>query len=119
MKRILGDIRRADADFDLIRRGERVAVGVSGGKDSLVLLRAMALYSRFDIRPFEVIAITLKTGDPFDTGRIRTLCEELDVSYYVEECDLIHELFDVRKEEHPCALCARLLWSSCSAFPRR
>ena len=80
MKRILDDIRRADADFDLIRRGERVAVGVSGGKDSLVLLRAMALYSRFDIKPFEVIAITLKTGDPFDTGRIRTLCEELDVS---------------------------------------
>lgn len=108
MKRILGDIRRADADFDLIRRGDRVAIGVSGGKDSLVLLRAMVLYSRFDVKPFEVIAITLKTGDPFDIGGIRTLCEELDVTYYVEECDLIHELFDVRKEEHPCALCARL-----------
>lgn len=108
MKRLLGDIRRADEDFGLIAAGDRVAVGVSGGKDSLVLLRALAVYSRFDRKPFSVIAITLKTGDPFDVAPIRALCEELDVPYYVEETDLLHQLFEVRKEENPCALCARL-----------
>ena len=108
MKRLLGDIRRADEDFHMIARGDRVAVGVSGGKDSLMLLRALAVYSRFAVKPFEVVAITLKTGDPFDIAPIRALCEKLNVPYVVEECDLIHQLFDVRREENPCALCARL-----------
>jgi tRNA 2-thiocytidine biosynthesis protein TtcA len=108
MKRLLGDIRRADTDFGMISRGDRVAIGVSGGKDSLMLLRAMAVYSRFESKPFEAVAITLKTGDPFDTAPIRELCGELGIPYYVQECDLIHQLFDVRHEENPCALCARL-----------
>ena len=108
MKRLLGDIRRADADFDMLQAGDRVAVGVSGGKDSLVLLRALAVYSRFSVKPFEVVALTLKTGDPFDTSEIAALCEELQVPYIVEECDLMYQLFEVRKAENPCALCARL-----------
>lgn len=108
MKRLLGDIRRADEDFSMIQRGDRVAVGVSGGKDSLVLLRALKIYSQFSIKPFEVIALTLKTGDPFDVSPIRALCEELDIPYIVEECDLMYQLFEVRKAENPCALCARL-----------
>ena len=108
MKRLLGDIRRADADFHMIDAGDRVAVGVSGGKDSLVLLRALSVYSRFSVKPFEVVALTLKTGDPFDVSGISALCEELQIPYVVEECDLLHQLFEVRKAENPCALCARL-----------
>lgn len=108
MKRLLGDIRRADEDFGLIERGDRVAVGVSGGKDSLVLLRALAVYSRFENKPFDLVAVTLKTGEPFDVSPIRALCGELGVPYLVEETDLIHQLFEVRREENPCALCARL-----------
>lgn len=108
MKRLLGDIRRADQDFGMIAAGDRVAVGVSGGKDSLVLLRALAVYSRFECKPFSVVALTLKTGDPFDTAPIAALCETLRIPYIVEECDLIRELFEVRREPNPCALCARL-----------
>lgn len=108
MKRLLGDIRRADQDFDMIARGERVAVGVSGGKDSLMLLRALAVYSRFESKPFDVVAITLKTSESFDESPIRALCEQMHVPYHVEKCDLMHELFDVRKAENPCALCARI-----------
>lgn len=108
MKRLLGDIRRADEDFSMIQRGDRVAVGVSGGKDSLVLLRALKIYSQFSVKPFEVVALTLKTGDPFDISPIRQLCEEIDIPYIVEACDLMYQLFEVRKAENPCALCARL-----------
>lgn len=108
MKRLLGDIRRADEDFHMIQAGDRVAVGVSGGKDSLVLLRALAVYSRFAVKPFSVVALTLKTGDPFDTSGIAALCQEIGVPYVVEECDLMHQLFEVRKAENPCALCARI-----------
>ncbi len=108
MKRLLGDIRRADEDFSMIQAGDHVAVGVSGGKDSLVLLRALKIYSQFSVKPFHITALTLKTGDPFDVTPIRALCEELDIPYIVEECDLLHQLFEVRKAENPCALCARL-----------
>lgn len=108
MKRLLGDIRRADTDFDMIHRGDRVAVGVSGGKDSLVLLRALAVYSRFAAKPFEVVGITLKPGEPFDTTPVRAMCEELGVEYHVQESDLFYQLFEVRRETHPCALCARI-----------
>lgn len=108
MKRLLGDIRRADTDFSMIEAGDHVAVGVSGGKDSLVLLRALHIYSQFSVKPFRITALTLKTGDPFDVSPIRALCEELDIPYIVEECDLLYQLFEVRKAENPCALCARL-----------
>lgn len=108
MQRLLGDIRRADEDFGMIRAGERVAVGVSGGKDSLVLLRALKLYSAFESKPFSLTALTLKTGEPFDTAGIAALCEALEVPYIVEECDLMHQLFEVRREKNPCALCARI-----------
>lgn len=108
MKRLLGDIRRADEDFSMIQANDHVAIGVSGGKDSLVLLRALKIYSQFSVKPFRITALTLKTGDPFDASPIRALCEELDIPYIVEECDLLHQLFEVRKAENPCALCARL-----------
>ena len=109
MKEILGCIRRADQDYHMIESGDRVAVGVSGGKDSVLLLYALSLYRRFSPHPFELEAVTLTTGfEPFDLTPIRALCEELNVPYVVEECDLIHQLFDVRREENPCALCARL-----------
>ena len=109
MKRILGDLRRADQDFGLIQSGDRVAVGVSGGKDSLVLLEALALYRKFSPHSFELGAITVSMGlEPFDLSGVAALCEELDVPYHVEKTQIGRIVFEERKEPNPCALCAKM-----------
>jgi len=109
MKTVLGCIRKADTDFDMIQAGDRVAVGVSGGKDSLLLLYALSLYRRFSHKDFSLHAITLKMGlEPFDVAPIAALCEKIDVPYHVIETEIAHIIFDVRKESNPCALCAKM-----------
>lgn len=109
MKKVLGCIRRADEEFSLIREGDSVAVGVSGGKDSLLLLYALALYRRFCTRRFTLSAITLDMGfENFDVTGVRALCERLDVPYAVVETDIAKVVFDLRREPNPCALCANL-----------
>lgn len=109
MKRILGDLRRADQDFGLIQSGDRVAVGVSGGKDSLVLLEALALYRKFSPHPFELNAITVSMGlEPFDLSGVAALCASLDVPYHVEKTQIGRIVFEERREPNPCALCAKM-----------
>ena len=102
MKTVLGCIRRADADFALIEDGDRIAVGVSGGKDSLLLLYAMSLYRKFSKKQFDLRAITLDMGlRPFDLSGIAALCEQLQVPYDVVQTHIAHIIFDVRKESNP------------------
>lgn len=109
MKTVLGCIRKADTDFDMIAPGDKVAIGVSGGKDSLLLLYALSLYRRFSNKDFTLNAITLKMGlEPFDIAPITALCKKLDVPYTVIETEIAHVIFDVRKESNPCALCAKM-----------
>ena len=109
MKDVLGCIRRADKDFHMIEPGDNVLVGVSGGKDSLLLLHAMALYRRFCPTPFTLQAATLHMGyEPFDLSGIRALCEELDVPYTVKQTDIAKVIFEERKEKNPCSLCAKM-----------
>ena len=109
MKEILGCIRRADQDYHMIESGDRVAVGVSGGKDSVLLLYALSLYRKFSGKDFTLQAITLKLGlEPFDVAPIAALCDKLDVPYTVIDTEIAHIIFNVRKETNPCALCAKM-----------
>lgn len=109
MKTTLGCIRRADQDFGLIEPGDRVAVGVSGGKDSLLLLSALSLYRNVRHGDFSLRAIMLTTGkQPPDTSQIEALCQRLDVPITIRYTELYQILFEARKEENPCALCAKM-----------
>lgn len=110
MKRILSYTRRGVDDYNMIQEGDKIAVGVSAGKDSLTLLCAMAYLRRFYPKKFELIAITVDMG--FDEGMdfepIRKLCEELDVPYHIVPTQIYKIIFDVRKESNPCSLCAKM-----------
>lgn len=109
MKRVLGEIRRADRDFGMIEKGDQVAVGVSGGKDSLVLLEALARYRAFAPNPFELTAVTIGMGlEPFDLSGIEEMCRRLDVHYVVRQTQIGRIVFEDRREKNPCALCSKL-----------
>jgi tRNA(Ile)-lysidine synthase TilS/MesJ len=109
IKRILSFTRRALDDYGMIAPGDKIAVGVSAGKDSLTLLCAMAELRRFYPVPFELIAITIDMGfEGSDFSSIAKLCEELDVPYHVIPTEISKVIFDVRKEKNPCSLCAKM-----------
>ena len=109
MKRILSYTRRGLDDYSMIEEGDKIAVGVSAGKDSLTLLCAMAALRRFYPKKFELIAITIDMGfEGMDFSACKKLCEELDVPYYIVPTEISKIIFDVRKESNPCSLCAKM-----------
>ena len=109
MKEVLGCIRRADKDFGMIAPGDTVAVGVSGGKDSMLLLNAMALYRRFCPNKFNLVAVTLTMGlGDTDWSPVQRLCDELDVPYVLRDTEIGKVIFEERKEKNPCSLCAKM-----------
>lgn len=104
-------MRKAIQEFDLIENGDRIAVGVSGGKDSLVLLKGLVLLRRFIEIDYTVTAITLDphfNGEKGNYEPVAELCMELGVEYVLIDTHIGEIVFDVRKEEHPCSLCARM-----------
>ena len=104
-----GTVRRAVDDYDMILDGDRVAVGVSGGKDSMLLLLALSHLRRFYPRHFELEAVTVELGfEGMDFTPVRDLCEELEVPYTCLKTDIKEVVFDVRKEDNPCSLCAKM-----------
>ena len=111
MQEILGFTRRAVQEYDMIQPGDRIAVGVSGGKDSVVLLAALAQLRRFLGIDYEVVAITADlqvNNKPADFSPIQRLCDELDVEFVLRRTDLWDIIFNVRKETNPCSLCSRM-----------
>jgi tRNA 2-thiocytidine biosynthesis protein TtcA len=109
LQQLYGYARRAIDDYKMIKEGDRIAIGVSGGKDSLSLLYALAGLRSFYPERFEIEAVTVDAGYPgTDFSGISKLCDDLGVRYTVVETRIAEILFDYRKESNPCALCAKL-----------
>ncbi len=111
MQKILGYMRKAIQEFDMIQQGDKIAVGVSGGKDSLVLLKGMLDLRRFIGIDYDITAITLDprfNGIEGDYSSVAKLCEENNAEFKLILTDIGQIVFDVRKESNPCSLCAKM-----------
>jgi len=108
-QRLLSYVRRAVDDYNMIEEGDKIAVGVSGGKDSICLLLALNSLKRFYPKKFEIEAVTVSLGLPgSDYSDIKALCDEIGVNYTVIETDIGQIIFEERKEKNPCSLCAKM-----------
>lgn len=109
LQKLLSRVRKAVTDFKMIQDGDKIAVGVSGGKDSLVLLYCLKELQRFLPQRFELVAVTLSLGNEgFDTGRLIDFYQQLGVDYHIEDTFIAKVVFDIRKEKNPCALCSNM-----------
>lgn len=111
MQKLIGKVRAAVEKYNMIEEGDRVAVGVSGGKDSLFLLCALAELSRYYPRRFTVTAITADPcfgGQDTDFSRVAALCQELHVEYLIKRTNVGVLIFEEMQEKNPCSLCARM-----------
>lgn len=108
MQKLMGLVRRCVEDYDMIQKGDKIAVGVSGGKDSLVLLKLLAGLREYNSNPFELEAITIDMGLGMDFSGIQKLCDELQVPYTIVKTEIGPIIFDYRKEKNPCSMCAKM-----------
>ncbi|MBQ8145576.1 MAG: tRNA 2-thiocytidine(32) synthetase TtcA [Clostridia bacterium] len=109
IEHILSYTRKAVEEYDMIENGDKIAVGVSGGKDSLTLLCALAKLKRVLPIKYEIIAVTINMGMPnSDFSKIQGLCNELEIPYHIIDTQIYEIIFNVRQEKNPCALCARM-----------
>ena len=109
MRKILSAMRKGIQDYNMIKSGDKIAVGISGGKDSLALLAALAALRNFSEVPFEVMGITVDMGfENTDYSKVKEFCESLGVEYVSKKTNIAEILFDIRKENRPCSLCAKM-----------
>ena len=109
MQRVLSYIRKAVDDFNMIEDGDKIAVGLSGGKDSITLLMGLKNLQRFYNKNFEVIAISVNPGfEFFNSNILKKTCDDIGVQYVEEESHIKEIVFDIRNEKNPCSLCANL-----------
>lgn len=109
MQKILGYVRRAIEHYNMIEEGDKIAVGLSGGKDSITLLMALKSLQRFYPKHFDLIAISVNPGfEFFNSEFLKNTCEKIGVPYIEAKSDIKEIVFDIRKEKNPCSLCANL-----------
>lgn len=109
LQRLLSLIRQAVDQYEMIEEGDHIAIGISGGKDSLTLLLGLAYLQKFYPKHFSLSAITVDMGiDTMNLEPIKALCQEIQVPYEIVPTEIGKILFDIRKETNPCSLCAKL-----------
>lgn len=109
MQRMLSYIRKAIDDYSMIEDGDKIAVGLSGGKDSITLLMGLKALQKFYDKKFDLIAISVNPGfDFFNSEFLQATCDRIGVQYVEEKTHIKEIVFDIRKEKNPCSLCANL-----------
>ena len=109
MQQVLSLVRKAVDDYKMIENGDKIAIGISGGKDSLTLLYALKNLQRFYPKKFDIIAITVDLGfENLNLDKIKDLCKELEVEYIIKKTEIGKIVFEDRKESNPCSLCAKM-----------
>ena len=109
LQQVLSHVRKAVDDYQMIEEGDKIAVGISGGKDSLTLLYALHGLSRFYPKHFTVHAVTVDLGfENLNLDKIKELCRNLDIEYTIVKTDIAQIVFEERKEDNPCSLCAKM-----------
>lgn len=109
LQQLLSHTRKAVDQYQLIESGDKIAIGISGGKDSLTLLYALHGLQRFYPQSFELIALSVDLGfDEFDLSPIAALCDKMNIPYHIIPTEIGKIVFEERKEKNPCSLCAKL-----------
>ena len=109
MQKILSHMRKAIEEYNMIEENDKIAICLSGGKDSITMLHAFKNLQRFYPKKFEIIAISINPGfDFFDTNFLQRICDNLEIPLFIEETHAKVIVFDIRKEKNPCSLCANL-----------
>ena len=109
MQRILSHMRKAIEEYNMIDEGDKIAICLSGGKDSITMLHAFKSLQRFYPKKFEIIAVSIDPGfEFFDTEFLKNICNDIDVPLFIEKSNAKEIVFDIRKEKNPCSLCANL-----------
>ena len=109
MQKILGYLRKAIENYNMIEEGDKIAIGLSGGKDSITLLMGLKALQRFYPKHFTIIAVSVNPGfEFFDTTFLQNICQNIGVEYIEVESHIKEIVFEIRKEKNPCSLCANL-----------
>lgn len=109
LQRFLSLVRQGIDEYQMIEKNDRIAVGLSGGKDSLALLHALSSLKKFYPIPFELIAISVDLGfDNMDFNRLQMICDSLDIEYHVVKTEIADIVFSHREESNPCSLCSKM-----------
>lgn len=109
MQKILGYMRKAIDNYNMIEEGNKIAVALSGGKDSVTMLMGLKNLQRFYPKKFDIIAVTINPGfEGFDTDLLKNICKNIDVPLVIEDGHMKEIVFDIRQEKNPCSLCANI-----------